>query len=405
MDLYANASIEEEHWAVEHKTGGKVTAAFLLLLVAAGLPWNLLVLVIILKKKLYKQPTIMLLLNLAVADLLYIFLVMPIQAVTGLTGEYGGSSITDSVRRSLCKAGIISAIFTFLSLFSISLLSFDRFLFIYKPLRYKRLITSFRMLLLVIIMWIVSILVASLPLFSLGEIVFTPQFLSCQAFVLTESNATSTLAYSIFAIVFGAIPILFMVVFDLWVVVIVLRNIQDIYTVMKSMKRQGGVSTELSKRMKRKRHERQLHLVKAFGGLLCCNMIAWLPGFILGVWVLTGQGEIPYSFYALVNIAFATQVVTHPLAETFLLKDVRAPVMKTLLCACFRKTSDNTTQSTSWNSCCGGQHSRDGNDETSARCGFLSLINAAILHQYPHDDEHGEPTVSPGITTEENTEL
>ena len=55
----------------------------LLLFFLVGLPWNGLVIGIILKKKLFTRPTYMLMLNLAIANLLVCVLVLPLTVVTG----------------------------------------------------------------------------------------------------------------------------------------------------------------------------------------------------------------------------------------------------------------------------------------------------------------------------------
>ena len=135
----ANASdsdVTSEVWLVEDRTSGLVIAVFLLLFQVIGLPWNLLVIVTIVKQKLYTQPTIILLLNLVITDLVLIVSHLPLVMVTGFYGEYilGGS---DCIRCSVCKTGFITVVITFNSIFTLSLMSIDGFLFIYKPFTMK----------------------------------------------------------------------------------------------------------------------------------------------------------------------------------------------------------------------------------------------------------------------------
>ena len=49
---------------------GPINAAFMLLFFLVGVPWNLLVIGVIVKKKLFTRPSVMLMLNLAIANLL-----------------------------------------------------------------------------------------------------------------------------------------------------------------------------------------------------------------------------------------------------------------------------------------------------------------------------------------------
>ncbi len=132
---------------------GQVTAAFLLLILVVGLPWNLLVVLTIVKEKLYHQPTIVLLLNLVLNDLIVLCFGLPARMVTGFAGEFVFGS-TDAVRCLTCHVGLISMIFAIMSLYIISIMAFDRFLYIYKPLHYEKVVTSFRMMVVLFNVWI-----------------------------------------------------------------------------------------------------------------------------------------------------------------------------------------------------------------------------------------------------------
>ena len=75
-------------WLVKDRVSGQVTAAFILLILVVGLPWNLLVVITIVKEKLYHQPTIALLLNLALNDAIMLIFMLPIEVATGFIGEF-----------------------------------------------------------------------------------------------------------------------------------------------------------------------------------------------------------------------------------------------------------------------------------------------------------------------------
>ena len=143
-----------------HETlvGGQVAAAFLLLFLLIGLPLNLTVMTLILKKKLYKRPSLVLMFNLMLSDLIFILLVIPEQNTTAVTGEFWFILRSDSAKCVACKVGgVLGAVFLLISLLTIRFMSFDRFLFLYKPLRYNQLLTSVRVSIVLIVMWIISI--------------------------------------------------------------------------------------------------------------------------------------------------------------------------------------------------------------------------------------------------------
>ena len=142
-------SVTETGWIVDHpddpifdlKGNGYATSVIVSLIFLTGVPWNLFVIRTIVRKKLYdNNPTIMLLLNLAITNLLLGLLVMPFNIITGFSGEYlfGNNDID---RCHVCQTGVFLIILPWLSVHTISLMSFDRFVYLKWPLNYAILIT------------------------------------------------------------------------------------------------------------------------------------------------------------------------------------------------------------------------------------------------------------------------
>ena len=187
---------------VTARTSGLVIAVFLLLFLVIGLPWNLLVIVTIVKQKLYTQPTIILLLSLVITDLVLIVSHLSLVMVTGFYGEYifGGS---DSIRCSVCKTGFITVVFTFNSIFTISLMSIDRFLFIYKPLHYERYITKWRTVVAIAVAGLIAAVLSTPPLLGFGEFVFFRHSIICSLDLVSDNNG-----YRILVTVVAIIPVI-----------------------------------------------------------------------------------------------------------------------------------------------------------------------------------------------------
>ena len=72
---------------------GYVNAAVFLLFIIVGIPLNILVMVVIFKK-IFSQPSLMLMFNLALGGLLLCFLHMPIPIIAGIAG-YSREEVTD----------------------------------------------------------------------------------------------------------------------------------------------------------------------------------------------------------------------------------------------------------------------------------------------------------------------
>ena len=331
-DFCVNASIEnitEEWWQVEDKLAGYITAAILLLFLVVGLPWNLMLIVTIFKRKLYHRPTLLLLLNLATIDTLWLVLLTPLQVLTAIKGEFFlGDS--DSVRCSVCSIGVIPTLFAISSLFTITLISMDRFLFIYKPFYYERRLNSCRIVVAVIIMWILALLIALLPFMGFGSFHFDSPYLTC--------SADSTLVTDYYVVLLLSICLLAavaMIVTNTWLCCIVHKNIRAIYHVRKAQVSTAG-GEDLYKSKKKLLHEKEWHMVKVFGALLASYVVIWLLLIILSLVVVYGGESATSTSPIIGHIIFQSQTVVHPIIETVIIKDVRVPLEKLCLCCCAR---------------------------------------------------------------------
>ena len=96
-------------WFIEDDREGfvnsKVEAAFLTLFLLVGLPFNLTTIAIILKKRLYRRPSFVLMFNLMLSDLVYIATVTAVQLSTAITGEFWSVLENDRAKCAACQFG------------------------------------------------------------------------------------------------------------------------------------------------------------------------------------------------------------------------------------------------------------------------------------------------------------
>ena len=114
-DKPSNSNVSEV-WFLEDNEiliGGRVAAAFLLLFLLIGLPLNLIVMAIILKKRHCRKATYVLMFSLLMNDLIFTALVIPVQILTVITGEFWSVLQTDRAKCALCKTW--SMLFSFSS--------------------------------------------------------------------------------------------------------------------------------------------------------------------------------------------------------------------------------------------------------------------------------------------------
>ena len=356
-------SVTTSYWKLkgEDAFDGYVTAIFFLLFILFGLPWNVLVLVTVVKKKLYRQPSILLLLNLIVTDIAFLVIPVPSLMVTGFAGEYIMGN-TDWLRCQTCPVAFETLTLMYNSLFTIVMMSVDRFLYIYKPLQYDRIVSKVWILVPILISWMVSISIGiSSRLVGSRKIDFQPVFLAC-----TVENG---IYFAITIIVIGFAALVVIVVCNAWIILIVLKNIKLIYanTALDNSKQQA-----LNKSVKKNRHKKQLYLFRTFGALLFSNVIAWLPFISILIALIITEYGVSHTTITVVFVLFNSQSVLHPLIQTICIPDVRESMKQTLTCGlysrhCWSTSKEKTTRSISWKKgCCDS-------------CFFLTTINAAVL--------------------------
>ncbi len=345
-----------------------------MLYLLVGLPWNLLVMGIIVKQRLYQQPTILLLLNLVVTDCL-ILLTLAVKVITGIAGEFVlGDS--DHVRCEVCRTELsfrntvqVSAILT------VAVIAFDRFFFIHKPFRYEKLIGVKSALIMVAVIWLFSVLYALFNYGVLGNI-FLDKLLQC-AWDLTDHPY-----FHVNSLLVIILPYIFLVVCNVWVMAIVFRNIRSIYNVEKSSSKffERRVSIQvLKQRMKETRSKKQLHLMRVFGGLIAANTLSSLPTAILAIFSFFPE-LVPLEYIVLSIVLFNLQAVIHPILESTLISEIRIPMLKLLSCACCwkrqREAHFNSERRGSYAAtcCCRCCHG----DNEPFCCDIFKLVNARM---------------------------
>ena len=305
-----------------------------MLYLLVGLPWNLLVIATILKQRLYLQPTIVLLLNLVVTDCVSLVLVVSVKVITGVAGEFVlGDS--DHVRCEVCRAEqIIRNAVSLAAILTIAVIAFDRFFFIHKPLHYEKLISVKSSLVTVAVTWLLSILFVSLHVGLLRNVFMDELLLQC-SWDISEHPY-----FHIFSILVIIVSYIFLLVCNVWVVAIVLRNIRSIYKIRKSYKGRAmkRVSLQmLSQQMKQTHKKKQLHLMRVFGGIIVANTLSSLPLAILAVFSFMPEHArtlVPAEYVIISTLLFNSQLVVHPILESTLIKEIRTPILKLLSCAC-----------------------------------------------------------------------
>lgn len=334
-------SITPEYWdtasiSQDFRMSSLAVATILLLFLVIGLPSNVILIVSIISKHLYREPTHILLLNLAIADLLVCLLFMPFGIVSGYAGSFVFGN-SDKMRCQVCQFGLVYTALSVASLNILGLISIDRFVFIKYPLHYGRYITTTTTVLAIAFVWFYSAAQSVLPLFGFGQIRYTYSACMCQLYLDGSTNLTKNIYYVVLLVLLGLIPVAVMIVSNTWIIVIVNVHIKKLYVIRRSLGNRRQLRNHqlsIRKEVTKSKNRKQLGVLRAFGMIFIANLITWLPLILLTVFSFTvDETSIPIVIYVLVFLSFISHSILHPIIEGCFIPELRTSFKK-IVCSC-----------------------------------------------------------------------
>ena len=329
VNCFENVSsntISELGWIIRHPDNevpdvGYGIAAVLFLFMLLAVPWNLLVIIAILQKKLYTQPTVMLLLNLTVTNLLFSLLVMPFNIYIGIRGEYV-FGYSDQQRCAVCQTGFTLVLLPFASLHTLTLISVDRFIYLKIPMRYDTTVTKWRVLVAIAIVWVLCTVIALPPVFGFGEINFAPQVAICTLLLTGQTYIGPNYYYVFLLLIFIIIPVIILFVMYVWIVCIIRSSL------VRKLKRSVPIArnTESTVVAVTKVHgTSQLRMAWLFSAIFTANIITWLPiiGMAISAAVL---GAAPTLAFTIPYLTYLSETVIHPVLVVCLIRDIKEAI-------------------------------------------------------------------------------
>lgn len=209
-------NLTSDVWNLSRTSEGGSSADIIaiLLLHIVALIWNSLVGILIIKNRLYKKPSYMILLHLVAVDILWCSASILVEVISTGFGEYVFGA-SDYERCYFCKAynSLIFSI-TLVSVFSLVFMSLDRLIYTKWPLRYFKIVTLRNTLILLVLFWLISLLFCFPLIIDFGKVrIF--ECLSCKLdisgsvpYLAVMSTLSTTMAF-------------FMVVMNVWIITIV----------------------------------------------------------------------------------------------------------------------------------------------------------------------------------------
>ena len=303
-------------------SGNHIDTSLQLVFFLLGVPLNLYVMVKILCKKLYSQPTYLLLFNLAFCDFLVCMITLLFNVITEFNGHHSFGD-SDYVRCQVCKIAVAYIMLNLLTTFNLALLSLDRFAFFYIPLKYNKKVTPRKTVFALLGIWLLSGALVIAPLVGYGDFGFS---LSCELpFTKREHIIRSIFQFVVTAVAFSAV-VLTLGVTNIWIVCIAYKQIKAVKSERIELQNIDIATTDQKKQEKIIRNEaaqKQFKLFRVFGGILLVNFATYLLAIVLPV-CLIFITYAPLELLISVKLTILSQVVLHPLIEAFLTPELQA---------------------------------------------------------------------------------
>ena len=387
----SSTSVTHEYWYAggDSKAATATSSAIILTFILVGVPSNLLILVSILRQRLYREPTYIFLLNLAIADLLMCLFYMPFTVVAGFTGEFLFGS-TDTARCRVCQySGLIMTVFSLVTLHILTLLSLDRFLFVKCPLKYYTIVSSRRCLAAVLSVWALCSIISLPPLFGFGDFGLGI-FSSCVLRFYGKAGRTSNIYYIIFLAVEISVPIAVLIGTNVWLLHIIRMQMKKMHFERMELSERGESIQNVLKESRRMspRAHKQLQLLKVFGAILISNILTWVPFFIHMIATLILGSDIPSFLNFLTFVLTVSSAVVHPVVQAALIPELRKNLVKSVKKATVCWHSEKVMEDVEC-SCCSQFCSAQTPGSRCCNFEWFEVLNATLLSRTEESPSEG----------------
>ena len=359
LDNPSKENITRIVWTLDHPRESNgvengywcATAALFILL--CGAPLNVFVIAAILWKTLYKNTSVIPMLNLAISNLIVCILILPFIIVSGYSSEFVFGS-SDYVRCIFCSMGSANITLPMVSSYTLALMSVGRLLYLKKPLRYSSIVTPARVSALFVIVWVVSVVVALPPYFGFGSISFSYTNSACVPLVIWKTRGLSNVYYYLILVPIGLVSVAVLFVMYIWIVCIsrqyILKNPKRFAllhkqsaTQLKYLSKKGpGYDEEMNKIIHSANKQQQFRMVQVLGAIFLTNIVTWIPMSVLMIASVFIGTKIPTFCYSFVYIFYLLEIILHPLLQIVLIYELKETVQrlwssfKKTFCICFR---------------------------------------------------------------------
>ena len=260
--------------------------------------------------KKWKKPSIIILTNMLLNNLVITLLVMPFSIITAASGEWiFGSTVNQ--KESVCQfAALLFAYSFYAALESLVLVSFDRFFFIVKALQYEKYMTVSKAVIIVAASWILAAIFTAIPVVGFGNYDYVDRYSTCMPIVKGKIIGFS------FAFTLILTSVTSIVVTTIWTLCFTRKHLRSTAT--------GPVPTDTQGNNVYASQQRRI--IGLFGMLILVHLLCYAPGSILeaaGLFM-----TIPSVTYTTSYVLYLLLISLIPLVQSFFRRDIREAIVK-----------------------------------------------------------------------------
>ena len=277
-----------------------------------------------------KQPSIIFLTGLVLANLIMAIFFMPFTVITAAVGEWiFGKTVGE--RQAVYKfVGFMLGLSFKYSTHTLALISFDRFLFIVKPLLYIKYMKTRTAVVLISTLWVLVTFLNTTPWYGLGQFKFFPYICSCLS--------KFTRHYVIYFSLVSLIPYTTIIVTSTWTFIhtkrFITRRHNENMIASLSVERQELRQTIYNRKI--------YNLIGIFGTLLIVHLISLAPYIIVSiVGLIVGFRNIPTIVLASTLVLYLLHSFTNAVVQSYFRQDLRHMFITMVKRMCCRRNSNN----------------------------------------------------------------
>ena len=277
--------------------GPALATAFAIEAVVAFIANSIVLAITIYQRKSWKQPSTIFFTSLIMSNLVSVLVYLPMTTIAIGAGEWIFGSTLKEKEETCIIAGLIFWFNAYVTTATLAAISFDRFLFIVKPHLHKRFMRPWVALTITIAIWLLFVLLYTLPLLGLGEYMHT--FIS--GFCVTLLSSKALVGFLI-------------TLFTLFIIVIAVTSIWTFYFTCRFVSGKSATAGESLNTTRKRR------LFVIFGSMLIYTL-CYAPSVIIDN--LSSKIQIPEAVYATNMFTFQFITIASPLIQAYFQLDIK----------------------------------------------------------------------------------